>query len=85
MKIGLITDTHLPGRIRTLEELGPLPEKFLKSVDLILHGGDLTSPIVLDWCEQYAPVLCSTGNNDPGLSLAAWGRLHACRRRESGR
>ena len=65
MKIGLITDTHLPGRIRTLEELGPLPGEFLKSVDLILHGGDLTSPIVLDWCEQYAPVLCSTGNNDP--------------------
>ena len=65
MKIGLITDTHLPGRIRTLEELGPLPSEFLKSVDLILHGGDLTSPIVLDWCEQFAPVLCSTGNNDP--------------------
>lgn len=65
MKLGLITDTHLPGRIRTLDELGPLPAEFLKSVDLILHGGDLTSPIVLDWCEQYAPVICSTGNNDP--------------------
>ena len=65
MRIGLITDTHLPGQIRDLSELGPLPEKFLSSVDLIMHGGDLTSPIVLDWCEQFAPVICSTGNNDP--------------------
>lgn len=65
MRIGLLTDTHLPGLIRTLDELGPLPSQFLSSVDLILHGGDLTSPIVLDWCEQFAPVICSTGNNDP--------------------
>lgn len=65
MRIGLLTDTHLPGIIRTLDELGPLPSEFLSSVDLILHGGDLTSPIVLDWCEQFAPVICSTGNNDP--------------------
>ena len=65
MLIGLITDTHLPGRVRTLDELGDLPGEFLSSVDLILHGGDLTSPMVLDWCEQFAPVICSTGNNDP--------------------
>ena len=65
IRIGLLTDTHLPGIIRTLDELGPLPGEFLSSVDLILHGGDLTSPIVLDWCEQFAPVICSTGNNDP--------------------
>ena len=65
MRIGLLTDTHLPGIIRTLDELGPLPGEFLSSVDLILHGGDLTSPIVLDWCEQFAPGICSTGNNDP--------------------
>ena len=48
-----------------MDELGPLPGEFLSSVDIILHGGDLTSPIVLDWCEQFAPVICSTGNNDP--------------------
>ena len=65
MRIGLITDTHLPGQIRDLGELGALPQEFLSSVDLIMHGGDLTSPIVLDWCEQFAPVICSTGNNDP--------------------
>ena len=65
MRIGLITDTHLPGQIRDLGELGQVPQEFLSSVDLIMHGGDLTSPIVLDWCEQFAPVICSTGNNDP--------------------
>ena len=25
----------------------------------------MTAPYVLDWLEQFAPVLCSTGNNDP--------------------
>ena len=65
MIIGLLTDTHLPNVIRQLEELGPEPAEFFSSVDLILHGGDLTAPYVLDWLEQFAPVLCSTGNNDP--------------------
>ena len=65
MRIGLLADTHLPGRIRTLDELGPAPARFFSTVDLILHAGDLTSPMVLDWLEQFAPVLCSTGNNDP--------------------
>ena len=65
MRIGLLTDTHLPGMIRQLDELGPEPAAFFSTIDLILHGGDLTSPIVLDWLEQFAPVLCATGNNDP--------------------
>jgi hypothetical protein len=45
--------------------LGPEPAGFFSTVDLILHGGDLTSPIILDWLEQFAPVVCATGNNDP--------------------
>ena len=65
MIIGLLTDTHLPNVIRQLDELGPEPSEFFRSVDLILHGGDLTAPYVLDWLERFAPVLCSTGNNDP--------------------
>ncbi len=65
MRIGILTDTHLPNMIRRLDELGPEPARFFATVDLILHSGDLTSPIVLDWLEQFAPVLCSTGNNDP--------------------
>ena len=65
MIIGLLSDAHLPNVIRDLDELGPEPVEFLAKVDLILHGGDLTSPAVLDWLEQFAPVLCATGNNDP--------------------
>ena len=65
MRIGVITDTHLPALARTLDALGPAPAEFLSEVDLILHSGDLTGNSVLDWCEQFAPVLCSTGNNDP--------------------
>ena len=65
MRIGILSDTHLPGVIHHLDELGPEPASFFATVDLILHGGDLTSPAVLDWLEQFAPVLCTTGNNDP--------------------
>jgi predicted phosphodiesterase len=65
MIIGLLSDTHLPNLIRDLDELGPETVEFFKSVDLIFHGGDLTTPRVLDWLEQFAPVVCSTGNNDP--------------------
>jgi putative phosphoesterase len=65
MRIGIVSDTHLPNLIRQLDELGPEPAKFFSSVDLILHSGDLTSPMVLDWLERFAPVACTTGNNDP--------------------
>jgi putative phosphoesterase len=65
MRIGIISDTHLPNLIRQLDELGPEPAKFFSAVDLILHSGDLTSPMVLDWLERFAPVVCTIGNNDP--------------------
>jgi uncharacterized protein len=65
MRIGIVSDTHPPNLIRHLDELGPEPARFFSDVDLILHSGDLTSPMVLDWLERFAPVLCTTGNNDP--------------------
>ena len=65
MRIGLLSDTHLPALNRSLDEMGPEPAGFFSTVDLIMHGGDLTSPSILDWLEQFAPVVCSTGNNDP--------------------
>lgn len=65
MRIGIVSDTHLPNLIRELDELGPEPARFFSTVDLILHSGDLTSPMVLDWLERFAPVVCTTGNNDP--------------------
>ncbi|MEE9280749.1 MAG: metallophosphoesterase family protein [Myxococcota bacterium] len=64
MRIGLLADSHLPSLVRSLDELGPQIGDFLSGVDLILHAGDVTAPAVLDWCEQYAPVLVSRGNND---------------------
>ncbi|MGQ4807951.1 hypothetical protein NKDENANG_01317 [Candidatus Entotheonellaceae bacterium PAL068K] len=65
MRIGILSDTHLPNLIHHLDELGPQPAAFLSTVELILHSGDLTSPMVLDWLEQFAPVKCTIGNNDP--------------------
>jgi uncharacterized protein len=64
VRIGLISDTHLPQLIRQLDELGPQVGDFLSTVDLILHGGDVTAPAVLDWCAQYAELLVARGNND---------------------
>ena len=64
MRIGLISDTHLPSLVRDLDELGPEIRAFLSTVDVILHGGDVTAPAVLDWCAQFSDVLVSKGNND---------------------
>src|SRR6266850_6396691 len=92
MRIGILSDTHLPNLIRHLDELGPEIAAFLSTVDLILHSGDLTSPMVLDWLEPFAPVVCTTGNNDPIvdsrcqdvaiLDLQGWrlGMVHSLRR-----
>ena len=64
MRIGLISDTHLPQLLHSMDELGSGPGEALTGVDLILHGGDITVPAVLDWCEQFAPVIAVRGNND---------------------
>jgi putative phosphoesterase len=64
MRIGLIADTHLPAIVRSLDDFGPESGEFFRTVDLILHAGDVTAPLVLDWLEQFAPVLVAQGNND---------------------
>lgn len=63
MRIGLLTDTHLPGTIRDLWD--EVREVFT-GVDLILHGGDIVSPRILDWLSGIAPTLAARGNNDSG-------------------
>ena len=63
MRIGLITDTHLPSTIRDL--WNEVKDTFA-GVDLILHGGDIVTPGVLDWLEDIAPTLAARGNNDGG-------------------
>ena len=63
MRIGLISDTHQPSDQPTLwDEVYTV----FKDVDLILHGGDIVLPRVLDWLEDIAPVLAARGNNDLG-------------------
>lgn len=64
MRIAVISDTHLPSLIRDPDGLGPQLAAFLASTDLILHAGDVVRPSVLEWCEQFAPVLVARGNND---------------------
>jgi putative phosphoesterase len=63
MRIGLLTDTHLPS---TILELWDEVKVAFASVDLILHGGDIVTPGVLDWLEDIAPTLAVRGNNDDG-------------------
>jgi len=63
MRIGLLTDTHLPSTIR---ELWDEVKVAFAGVDLILHGGDIVTPRVLDWLEDIAPTLAARGNNDGG-------------------
>ena len=63
MKIGLISDTHIP------EAMPELPEQVrtvFSGVDLILHAGDLHCLDVLNWLEEIAPVLACRGNGDDG-------------------
>jgi hypothetical protein len=64
MRVGVISDTHLPSLIHSLDELGPECGEFLSSVDLILHSGDISTHKLLDWCEQFAPVVVARGNHD---------------------
>ncbi len=61
MRIGVISDTHIPKAAEWL------PERLcddLKKVDLILHAGDLTEMEVLDKLKEFAPVRAVYGNMD---------------------
>jgi putative phosphoesterase len=64
LRVGIVSDTHLPALFRQLDGLGPEAAEFFAGVDLILHAGDVTAPSVLDWLEQFAPVIAARGNND---------------------
>ena len=44
----------------------PEIERVFKGVDLILHGGDIGSPEVIDALRSFAPVVAVRGNNDNG-------------------
>jgi len=66
MRIGLISDTHIPGAAQALPL--QITEAF-RGVELILHAGDIYVPSVLDELEQIAPVLAVSGDDDYGATL----------------
>ena len=61
MKIGLISDTHIP---RDADEIPPQVREIFTGVELILHAGDIYTFQVLDELETIAPVLAARGNGD---------------------
>jgi hypothetical protein len=61
MRIGLLSDTHIPETKRTFPDC--IRETF-SGVDLILHAGDIYIPSALDELEQIAPVLAARGDDD---------------------
>jgi hypothetical protein len=63
MKVGLISDTHIP---EAMPELPHQVRTVFAGVDLILHAGDLHCLDVLNWLEEIAPVLACRGNGDEG-------------------
>ena len=63
MKIGLISDSHIP---EAMPELPQQVRAIFAGCDLILHAGDLHCLEVLDWLEEIAPVLACRGNGDEG-------------------
>jgi uncharacterized protein len=64
MRIGLISDTHIPEACEHLP--APVFEAFV-GVDLVMHAGDVYVNRVLDELAQIAPVMAALGNGDEGL------------------
>ena len=56
MRISILSDTH--GLLR------PEVVEYLKTADVILHGGDINKQSIVDELRQYAPLYIVRGNND---------------------
>lgn len=73
MKVGVVSDTHLP-------RFGDrLPERLRRGlgaerVELILHLGDFTGREVPAFLETLAPLEAVAGNNDPPALVRRFGR-----------
>lgn len=57
-KIGVISDTHGLIREEVLEHL--------HGCNVILHGGDINKPEIIETLKQIAPLYVVRGNNDKG-------------------
>jgi hypothetical protein len=63
MKVGLISDTHIP---ESREELWPQIFAAFNDVDCILHAGDLHDLSVIDTLHEIAPTYAARGNGEDG-------------------
>jgi putative phosphoesterase len=63
LKVGVISDTHVPDRVDRLHP-GLLDTLRQADVDIILHAGDICAPSVLASLEEIAPVYAVKGNRD---------------------
>jgi hypothetical protein len=61
MKVGVLSDTHVPAIVKALP---PVIFDIFKGVDLIVHAGDITELSVLDELGAIAPVEAVAGNMD---------------------
>jgi putative phosphoesterase len=60
-RIGVLSDTHVPGRARVVP-VAALQLFADEQVELILHAGDISTLAVLDQLAAYAPVEAVQGN-----------------------
>ena len=56
MNVAVLSDTHNLLRPQVLE--------YLRTADVILHGGDISAQKILDALEEIAPLYVVRGNND---------------------
>src|SRR3954453_12462403 len=63
LRIGLISDTHIP---EARPELWPQVFDVFAGVDAILHGGDIHELFVLDQLSELAPLWSARGNGEDG-------------------
>jgi putative phosphoesterase len=67
MRIGLLSDTHIP---HSAPRLPDEVELAFREVDLILHAGDIFHSSTLDQLERIAPMLAARGDDDKGDVLS---------------
>ncbi len=61
MKVGVLSDTHVP---TIMKALPPIIFDIFRDVDLILHAGDIVEMSVLEELGAIAPVEAVAGNMD---------------------
>ena len=74
MRIGLISDTHVPHVARVIPDQ---VRTAFQGVDMILHAGDIYEVSVLNYLQNIAPVLAARGDDDYGIRDSRVKNRHA--------